>query len=164
MFQLPPTPGIHHGISVALLLSGFKNHTLPKVYWVHILLFDQNLSPFSLSGITHFWSSETFLISEYGSTFVQLKTYTYAVLGCNVREDYSVWSLCLFVHCCGILHYIHLILYLYKHHISHSYSEMALLIIIYLIRKFNTFLVVHELQINQLNIYWVLSIICLELS
>ena len=29
LFQLPPAPGIHHGISVALL-SSLKNHTLSK--------------------------------------------------------------------------------------------------------------------------------------
>lgn len=32
LFQLPPASGIHHGISVALLLSSLKNHTLSKVY------------------------------------------------------------------------------------------------------------------------------------
>ena len=30
LFQLSPAPGIHHGISVALLLSSLKNHTLSK--------------------------------------------------------------------------------------------------------------------------------------
>lgn len=31
LFQLPSTPGIHHGIPVAFLLLSFKNHFLPKV-------------------------------------------------------------------------------------------------------------------------------------
>ena len=30
LFQLSPAPGILHGISVALLLSSLKNHTLSK--------------------------------------------------------------------------------------------------------------------------------------